>query len=106
MLMLGQVDSTISATAKNQIAYLDLAVAISAVALTFAIVEGFSETMIRAIAWLFIAICLADLAIVQRFFVGEKFWDKEMGVFWLFQVLLSAPMLLGEFVVLYRLIAG
>lgn len=80
--------------------------ALTAVLLTFAIVEGFSDGAIRALAWLFVITCLADMAVIQRFFIREQFWDKKMGVVWLFQVLLSAPMVMGEIFVLYRLVAG
>jgi len=46
------------------------------------------------------------MAVIQRFFIREQFWDKKMGVVWLFQVLLSVPMVLGELFVLYRLVTG
>lgn len=51
-------------------------------------------------------ICFAAMAVIQRYFIAEQFWNKKMGVVWLFQVLLSVPMILGEVFVLYRLIAG
>jgi hypothetical protein len=77
-----------------------------AVLLTFAILEGFSETTVRTLAWIFVITCLIDMSVIQRFFIKEQFWNKEMGVVWLFQVLLSAPMVLGEVFVLYRLVTG
>jgi hypothetical protein len=106
VVMPDQLDDAISHRAKVQIAVGDLAVALTAVLLTFAIVEGFSDGAIRALAWLFVITCLADMAVIQRFFIREQFWDKKMGVVWLFQVLLSAPMVMGEIFVLYRLVAG
>ncbi|MCB1449244.1 MAG: hypothetical protein KDJ67_03855 [Nitratireductor sp.] len=104
VVMPGQLDDAISHKAKVQIAIGDLAVAVTAVLLTFAIVEGFSDGAVRALAWLFVITCLTDMAVIQRFFIREQFWDKKMGVVWLFQVLLSVPMVLGEFFVLYRLV--
>ena len=106
VVMPGQLDDAISQKAKVQIAVGDLAVALTAVLLTFAIVEGFSAGAIRALAWLFVVTCLADMAVIQRFFIREQFWDKKMGVVWLFQVLLSVPMVMGEIFVLYRLVTG
>jgi hypothetical protein len=104
VLMPGQLDKRISYKAKFQIAIGDLAVALSAVALTYFIVEGASESLIRILAWIFLIICFADMINIQRFFTKEKFWNKEMGLTWLLQVLLAIPFLFGECIVLYKLI--
>lgn len=106
LLMPGQMDSQISYKAKLQISIGDLAVAVSAVMLTFFIAEGYSDTLVRTTAWIFVIVCLIDMANIQRFFFKEKWWNKEMGTNWLLQVLLGMPMLLGEFFVLYLLITG
>mgnify|MGYP001048624282 CR=1 FL=1 len=106
VVMPGQLDDEISHKAKVQIAVGDLIVALTSVLLTFGLVEGFSEGTVQALAWIFVITCLADMAVIQRHFIGERFWNKRMGVVWLFQVLLAVPMVLGEFLVLYRLVAG
>jgi hypothetical protein len=106
VVMPGQLDGGISHKAKVQIAIGDLLVSLTAVLLTFAILEGFSETTVRTLAWIFVITCLIDMSVIQRFFIKEQFWNKKMGVVWLFQVLLSAPMVLGEVFVLYRLVTG
>lgn len=106
VLMPGQLDKRISYRARFQIAIGDLAVALSAVALTYFIVEGGSESLIRILAWVFLIICFTDMANIQRFFTKEKFWNKEMGLTWLLQVLLAIPFLFGECIVLYKLIFG
>lgn len=104
LLMPGQMDSRISYTAKLQISIGDFAVAVSAVVLTFFIAEGYSDILVRTMAWIFVIVCFVDMANIQRFFFKEKWWNKEMGTNWLLQVLLGMPMLLGEFFVLYSLI--
>lgn len=106
VVMPGQLDDDITKKAKVLIAVGDLAVALSAVVLAFAITQGGSEAVLRGLAWVFVLICFADMAVIQRYFIAEQFWNKQMGVVWLFQVLLSVPMILGEVFVLYRLIAG
>ena len=55
VVMPGQLDDAISHKAKVQIAIGDLAVALTAVLLTFAILEGFSATAIRMLAWIWSA---------------------------------------------------
>lgn len=100
LLVSGQVESSISQDALSQMAWGDYFSAVTALIAAYAVwrYANFSVPLI----WLFLIVCIVDLANVTRIIIEVGFFSYDLGSMWTFLMWFLPWVVISLFYILYR----
>ena len=101
LLVSGQADPTLPQGVLSQMAWGDYASAVTALLAAFALARRWRFSV--PLIWLFVVVCIADLANVTRHIIGINFFSYDIGATWNFLMWYLPWVVITLFYTLYRL---